>query len=176
MKIKKTFLLLLIPLLFASCIKNPDETEPYYTESEYVPILMKYDDILTSVVQMPARAISQPGKIYCFNEYIYIIEKYNGFHVINNSNHSFPVIVAFMSVPGCVDIAIKNDHAFVDNATDLVSIDISDKNNMTIAGRVPGIFPELLPPNNTYIPYWFNKENRPINTVIVGWRIKDEPL
>ena len=166
---------MLVSVYLASCSKYNDE-ETYYPESEYVPVLMKYDDLLTSVVQLPAKEIKKPGKIYVFNDYLFIVEKYKGFHVINNSNPASPVISAFMSVPGCIDIAVKDDILYADNATDLVSINISDKNNMFQTGRVPNIFPELLPPNNTSIPYWFNKENRPVNTVIVGWMSKNESL
>jgi len=176
MAMNHKYLISLVVLIFfcASCSKYDEEIS--YSEEKYVPILMKYDEMTESVKQMPVRSITNPGKIAVFQDYILIVEKFKGFHVINNSNPASPLNVAFFSIPGCVDVAVKNNILYADNAIDLVAINISDKNNMYPVYRIPDVFPELLPPDSDYISHWFTSENRPENTVIVGWRLKDEAI
>ena len=66
-------------------------------------------------------------------------------------------------------MTIKNTSLFADNATDLVAIDLSNPENLTVTNRIINAFPEATPPDLDYIPYMFTIANRPRNTVIVGW-------
>jgi hypothetical protein len=73
-------------------------------------------------------------------------------------------------------MAVKGSSMYVDNAVDLVTIDISDPASLKVTGRVPNVFPELLPPDKPYIPAIFRKGHRPANTIIVEWRKTDAPV
>ena len=160
------YLLLLVPFLLTSSIND------LYNPSDYYPILMERSELEKSVFVREAQDIVNPGKIYYKDNVIYLNEKYKGIHVINNTNPSAPEKIAFINIPGCIDIAIKNNSLLADNAIDLVSIDLSNGvNNLTVTKRVKFVFPESTPPNMDYIPSAFNHSNRPEGTIIVGWEL-----
>jgi hypothetical protein len=144
--------------------------DDFNNPSEYFPVLMERDDLEVSVKFCDAREIANPGKIYYKDQVIYLNEKYQGVHVIDNSDPFNPQNSGFINIPGCIDIAIKNNSLLADNATDLVAIDISNVENLSLTDRIQNVFPESTPPDLDYIPYMFSVANRPQNTIIVGWK------
>lgn len=151
-------------ILLASYYPVPEE--PMH---EYKPILLDRDVLETSVEYKSSKDIVDAGKIYLFQDYIFINEKYKGVHVINNSNAQSPQMVGFILIPGCIDIAVKDSILYADNAVDLIAVDISDIENPKEVKRLKEIFPELMPPGRDWIPYQYLPENRPAETVIVEW-------
>ncbi len=144
--------------------------EPPYYYSDYKPILMHRDVLGKSIAFSSSRDLKEPGKIYVKGNILYINEKYTGFHVIDNTDPQNPINTGFITVPGSIDIAIKKDILYVDNSVDLVAIDISNGvQNLSVSKRVKSVFPELLPPDGRTLDTEYKQENRPANTVIVGW-------
>jgi hypothetical protein len=136
-----------------------------------VPVYMERSEFKNAVKVTSAEEISQPGKIYLKDNYIFINENLKGIHVIDNSNPENPVFVSFVEIPGNVDMAIKDSILFADSFTDLVALDISDIQNIHEVGRVDSIFPYTLP------PLW--DENQfpvgqidPSKGIVVGWVTK----
>ncbi len=159
------YLLLIIPFLFTS------SSYEFYNPSDYYPILMERSELDKSVFVRENQEITEPGKIYYKDQMIYLNEKYKGIHVIDNSNPASPEKIAFINIPGCIDIAIKNNNLLADNAIDLVSIDLSGGvPALKVSKRVRNVFPESTPPDLDYIPAVFNHSNRPENTIIVAWK------
>ncbi|MDX5347137.1 MAG: hypothetical protein LPK19_07800 [Hymenobacteraceae bacterium] len=156
---------LLVPLLTA-CPGSGVEPEPV---SAYQPLLMSRQQLETSIALKAPQPIYAPGKIYLFGNHIFINEKYKGVHVINNQDPKNPEQVAFIQVPGNIDFAVKNQVLYVDNAVDLVAIDLSDLNNIEVTQRIKNVFPELSAPDgfNTY-----DRANVPDDAVVVGWTKK----
>ena len=64
-----------------------------------------------------------------------------GIHVINNANPSQPVNVAFIDIPGNMDMAVKGNILYADLYTDLVAIDITDPLNVKVKKVIEGVFP-----------------------------------
>jgi hypothetical protein len=159
---KRAIFLLLIVLFFCSC---PPYEYDYY--SEYQPILMSRTSLENSVFFTGSKSLEEPGKIYFKDNFIYISEKYQGVHIIDNSNPSKPVNIKFISIPGCIDMAIKANILYVDNSVDLVSIDLDSQH---VTSRNREVFPELLPPDRKTLDPRFSSDNRPANSVIVGWK------
>ncbi len=149
------------------------DSDDYYNSYEYLPILMERKQLEKSVMYREPQEIVDPGKIYYKDKIIYLNEKYKGIHVIDNSNPSAPQNIGFINVPGCIDMAIKNNSLMVDNAVDLVTVNISEFPQITVVSRIQNTFPECTPPGETYIPYMFSASNRPDNTIIVGWEKQD---
>jgi len=144
--------------------------EPYEPFSAYKPILMDREELEKSISFSSSREMIQAGKIYLKGNFIYINEKYKGIHVIDNSNPSSPQKVGFIVIPGCIDMAMKDDILFADNSIDLISINLTDDlSQLTVTKRLIGIFPELTAPDNRTLQSQYQTENRPENTVIVGW-------
>ena len=90
----------------------------------------------------------------------------------NKTDLYFPIIEKFITIPGCVDIAIKGNILYSDNAIDLVAIDISSGAvNLEVVKRIKDVFPEHKPPDGKSLQQEFLKGNRPENTLIIGWEL-----
>ena len=169
MKFYHLLLFLFVPMLFMQ------DDVPFYNDSEYFPVLMQRSDLEKSILYRDAQEIKTVGKLYYKDGFIFLNEKYKGIHVIDNANPSDPKNIGFINIPGCIDIAIKNNSLYADNAVDLVAIDLAgslDKLNVT--KRIKNVFPEPTPPDLDFIPWQFSITERPEKTIIVGWeKIED---
>ena len=65
-----------------------------------------------------------------------------GIHVIDNSNPSSPKNIAFIDIPGNIDLAVKGNMLYADLYTDLVTLDISNPLNVVKKNIIDGVFPE----------------------------------
>jgi hypothetical protein len=152
-----------------------DQTENY-SESGYIPVLMSRTEMEKSIRYAEPRALTQIGKIYTKDDYIFISQKYKGIHVIDNHDPANPVNAGFIVVPGCLDMAVKANTMYVDNAVDLIAVDLLSIPDLKVTGRIQNVFPELLPPDLTYLPEVYKSANRPENTIIVEWRKTDKSV
>jgi hypothetical protein len=167
----KYIYVLAIGIILTSCFfSRVDPVVPVYTK--YEPIYMSRTELATSVRLEEARNISETGKIYIWEGYLFINEPRKGVHVYDNTNTANPIALGFISILGNIDITIKNGLLLADNATDLVSIDISNTNSIHVVKRLKNVFPELTPPDNFFIPDEFLPPNRPDTLIIVDWKIK----
>lgn len=157
-----------IPLIFSSCIVEPYETA---YQSEYQPVLMERSALATSIKWVEPKIIGTSGKIYIKDDFLFINEKFEGIHVYDNSDPTNPVAKGFITIPGNVDISIRNDIFYADNARDLVTFRVLN-NSIEILDRNENVFPEIRPPDVLGIPSEYIEENRPENTVIVKWILK----
>jgi hypothetical protein len=143
-----------------------EEPPPPYTA--YSPVMMERTALEQAVAQEAPRDIQEPAKIYAYGTYLFISEKFQGVHVIDNANPARPVNQGFIRIPGCVDVAVKGTTLFADNATDLIGIDVSDPANVREISRVRDAFPVLLPPDLGIVPEVY--ENRSEDMIIIEWR------
>ena len=121
-----------------SCLKDEcDETRVFL---EYEAIYAHPDEFRIDINTYPAREMKETGKMYFYNNYILINERYEGVHVINNNDPQNPINEAFLHIPGNLDIAIKDNHLYADNYVDLLTIDISDFSNPQIVCRDEEVF------------------------------------
>lgn len=140
-----------------------------YQES-YVPIFMTRANLEASIqLTNTSKLISNPGKIYLYQHWILLVEKYKGLHLIDNSDPAHPQRKAFLRVPGCMDVAVGNGTLYLDNSVDLVAVHL-DLTQMKAneVGRKVKVLPEILSPAG-YIPGKYLRGNRPANTEIIGW-------
>jgi hypothetical protein len=167
---KPILAILLISLALGSCAPTDMDEPAVDGSSTYSPILMKRSDLEQSVKMAEARTLKDPGKIYTYGNYIFISERYEGVHIIDNTDPSNPINIAFVVIPGCVDMAVKNNVMYVDNAVDLVSLSLADLNDIKVIDRDANVFPELVPPDMNIVPEAYTTTNRPANTIIIGWK------
>ncbi|MEM6397020.1 MAG: hypothetical protein AAF741_11795 [Bacteroidota bacterium] len=123
--------------ILTSCIDElneiPEETiglAPIYASVE------NWDEISIS----DPEEIQQLGKIYYKAPYIYATDKGKGIHIIDNTNPEDPVRTAFLRIIGNSDLAIRGDILYANNLRDLVAIDISDLNNVSVVDRLSDVF------------------------------------
>lgn len=138
----------------------------------YEPIYMSYTELRTPVESAEPAELDVTGKIYVKDSYIYINELHKGIHVLDNTNPSSPQRIAFIPVPGSVDMAIKGTTLYADSYVDLVAIDIADPTNAVEVARIEDAFPYLTPwPWTTEDFVWGSHVESPDASlgVVVGW-------
>jgi hypothetical protein len=131
----------------------------------YRPIYATSTELI-NVRTTEAQALSDPGKIYLLDPYIFVNERGKGVHIIDNSDPKNPDNLAFISIPGNNDIAAKGSWLYADNVTDLLVFDISNPKVPKLTKRIPDAIPVTnYPPfQNIYFECVNNK-----NGVVVGW-------
>ncbi len=166
----KIFRLILSSALLISLLNSCQDkfTESYQAN---VPVYMSLLEWRAQDISAESpQAILDAGKIYIYQEYLFVVDKGLGVHIVNNANPSSPQNVAFLSILGCGDVAVRNDVLYVDSYSDLLSFDISDPASPILSCRIPDAFDS----NFGTFMHGFN-EDLPIvgldhaNGVIVGW-------
>ena len=97
---------------------------------------------LRNISVKEASPLRNPGKIYVYNHYLLINELYEGVHIFDNSDKNNPVNLSFISIPGNVDIAVKDNVLYADNYIDLLSFDISNPANPVYLDAIKDVFKE----------------------------------
>jgi len=120
-------------------------TDDYEQVPVLSPIYLSYAELRTPVLADPPEDIGTTGKIYVKDSYIYINELYEGIHVIDNTNPSSPQRIAFIPIPGNVDMAIKGTTLYADSYVDLVAVDIADPVSAVEVARIEDAFPYMTP-------------------------------
>jgi hypothetical protein len=141
-----------------------------YDYPDYQAIYMKRADLERSISYVPPSTsstdspIKNPGKIYYKHPNLFVNEKYKGVHLFDNTDPSKPLYKGFIAAPGCLDMAVKNNIIYLDNAVDMVSVDLNNLNdkNMMVTKRLPDIFPQLAPPDGS-------SQLHPEGLIIVEW-------
>jgi len=150
-------LLAILPLyFFPSC---DDKVELTRTYSVYEPVYLSPEALRASFSVDEPQIINEPGKIYMYGDYLFINEPGKGIHVIDNHDKKNPVNVQFVNLPGNYDIAASNGFLYADSFMDLVVLDISDINNISVKNRAEDIF------ENSLSTSVYNREKG----VIVDW-------
>ena len=132
----KSMLVILVVFVISSC-----KDVIYENDLRNVPVYLSFAELRSSVEKESPQDLHNPGKIYFNDGYILINEEMKGIHVIDNRNPKNPQNVAFIEIPGNMDMAVKNNVLYADSYVDLVAIDISDVQNPEEVKRVKNVFP-----------------------------------
>jgi len=143
MKTKFILTLLSITLAMGSCKREAKER----TREGYLPI---YSDEISKDIILSAspRAMVRPGKIYIYNDLLFVVEFSEGVHVVDNSNKEAPVKIGFYQIPGCTDMAVKNSVMYVNYGYGIAAINIANPTsaeflNYTQFSNADNMHPEL---------------------------------
>jgi hypothetical protein len=165
--------LLLGLLTLLACTRQDPEpdttTSSYLVYASYRPLLLARTTLESSVAAVAPQALHNTGKIYLRGAYVFVNEKYEGIHVIDNRDPANPRPVSFLRIPGNVDLAVRGNLLYADNGPDLVTIDISDPAHAKPAGRVRDAFRELPMPVLGPLEEAYQPGKRPADAVVVGW-------
>lgn len=153
-----------LTVFLPGCAKDTVETS--YTYSIYEPVYRTTAEVRANIRSNAPRKVEHPGKLYKLGSYIFLNEIDRGIHVINNTNPAQPQVVAFVDVPGNVDLAVKGNMLYADLYTDLVAIDISDPRQVVLKKVVENVFPHRR--YNNFYP--------DSNKVIVDWTRRDTTI
>ena len=123
--------------LFSGCLK--DEIKRSYTF--YRPVYKTSEEVRQNIKSSTPISVTNPGKLFYRNGYVFLNEINKGVHIIDISKPSQPKVVAFVNIPGAVDLAVRSNILYADMYTDLVALDISDPLNTKVTSIVDGVFP-----------------------------------
>jgi len=169
--------LLFLPLLlvFFSFHSCEDDKEANLSNVA-VPVTQSIADFRASVKIQEPRTIKESGKIYAWKDYIFINDKNEGVHVVDNTDPFNPQNIKFIKIPRNMDIAIKDEKLYADNGMDLVVFDISNINKIFEIGRVEDVFPNYYATAPEGVSYVDFASFDPSQEVIVGYLIEERKI
>lgn len=165
---RKLLLFSFLIFLIQSCWYTGVEHERYV--SNYKPITQPRAEFEQTIRIMDIRPVLNSGKIYVKDDLIYLNEKGEGFHIIDNSDPEDPKPVAFLSIPLATDLAIRNNTVYVHHAVDLVAFSYSaDYNSIKIHHRERNVFPEIISPDG-FDPSYYGV---PEEFIVLGYQLEN---
>ncbi len=136
-----TLFYLLCAILLLSCEKNEVPVETYEVA---IPVTMRVADFRASVTFEEPKEIEQSGKIYVYENYIFINDNLKGIMVVDNTDFR-PEKIKYINIPLNTDIAIKDDVLYANSGMDLVTFDISNIYEIKILERLENVFTNNYP-------------------------------
>jgi len=170
MKLKSLIFIALSVVIF-SC--NNDKVD-YEIITVATPDVMTKTEFRSSVEVLAPQNILEAGKIYAYNNYIFVNDKFQGVHVIDNTIPEAPQAIAYIKIPGNVDISIKNNYLYADSSIDLVVFDISNINGIEQVARLEDVFSvyDYQIPEGIQEINWNSFDGS--DQVIIGWTVTQE--
>jgi hypothetical protein len=130
-------IIILLVTLFAGCTKDT-VTETY---TFFRPVYKTKDEVKASAKSGPAVTVSNPGKLFIRDNFAFLSELDKGVHIIDFSNPAAPRNIAFITIPGCIDLAVRGNYLYADSYTDIVAIDITNPQSVVVKQFIEGVFP-----------------------------------
>lgn len=149
-----------VGLLMQGCIKDHC-TQTY---SYFVPVYKTTAEVRANIKSNTPRLMERTGKLYIRGSYIFLNEVDKGIHIIDNRIPTAPKNVAFIDIPGNMDMAVKGNTLYADAYTDLVALDITDPLNAKMTKIVENAFPfrqyygTFYPDNSKVIVDWLKRD------------------
>ena len=138
---KLTIFFAAISLILGTTGCLEDKCDAVRTYTYYTPILKSKEDIRIPIVIDEPQELINPGKIYYFQNYLFINEREEGIHIFDNSDPSNPVNLSFIQIPGNIDMAVQGTYLYADNHMDLITMDISNPAQPMYVSRTEDVFP-----------------------------------
>ncbi len=149
----RSVVFLSITLLFSGCLKDTISNTYTYTYSWFEPLYKAKAEVIADIKSNPSREIENPGKIFIIGKYMFLTEISKGIHVLDNSNPASPKNIAFITIAGNVDMAVKGNILYTDFYDDMVALDISNPLNVINTKVVENAFPD------NYSPYGYGADS-----------------
>lgn len=154
-------------LLFGACTKKRSSIG---IVDGYVPI---YASVAASesITQMAPQTIVEGGKIAKLGRYIFQVENNKGIHITDVNNPATPIKKGFISIPMCQELTLKGNYLYSNNLSDLVVLNLTDVNAITVSSRIKNAFPEISLPTPIQTNVYFECADLSKGAVI-GWELK----
>lgn len=166
---RKILYLLLFPLLLTACDVGTTEyitykvNEPIFSETYYFR--------LEIAIEKEARPIVRPGRIASLNGFLYVAERAEGIHIIDNRNPASPSIVGFVAIPGFNDFVIADGRLYADSYIDLVCFAFRAPGDIYEYDRQLDVLDAFLPETHNSYPIDYKLCNAQGDKLIVGWEV-----
>lgn len=128
-------------LLFAISFQQCGDTCVVENTFVYMkPVYSTSAEIKAAVGFVAPQEIHQAGKIYFYENFLFVNEIGEGIHLIDNRDPAMPKPLGFLTIPGNLDLVIQNDFLYADSYIDLVVFDISKVDQIKEVNRIEGLF------------------------------------
>lgn len=159
--------LFFVGCLFISC-SSDDQDYEYYNVA--TPITVSVAELRSSVEILPTQSITQSGKVYAYQQYIFVNDINKGVHIIDNRNPLQPTNINFLKIPLNNDVSIKGDYLYADSGMDLVVFNIADINNIQFVERLEDVIENYIEyPEEAQLYNWEDYNYQ--EDIIIGWDI-----
>lgn len=155
---------LLCLLSMSSCLKDHCTR----TYKIFLPVYKTLTEVRKDMKSNSPQPLKAPGKLYIYGKYIFLNEQQKGIHIIDNSDPASPKNIAFVNIPGNVDLAVKGSTLYADSWSDLVTLDISNPQDVVAKSFLNNVFPD----RSIYYSSAGNVNTDSVK-VVVSWLEKD---
>lgn len=167
----------LLLFVFQSCLKDNVSRKT----TIYKPVYKTKDEVRANIKSSTPVELTAPGKIFYKDGYIFLNELYKGVHIIDVRNTASPKNIAFVNIPGAVDMAVRGNILYADMYTDLVAVDISNPQQVKLQQVLQGVFPQRYYPNFENDTSKILVDWQPVDTVLeegeyFAWGIRREDM
>jgi len=170
--VTKVFAITIILFVCQGCwipLETDDSFVDPIIDSAYEPVIISRAELQNSIAMTDAIAIGTSGKIYVRDNFLIVNELRKGFHIYDNSDPNDPKPLKFLKVPGATDLAIRENMFYINQATDLVAVQIDvAAATVAVTKRIPNTFPKLLSPD------FFHEGSFTEDQVVVDWILKNK--
>ncbi len=166
------YLIFLFLFLLCSCDPDPPSLREDGEVNGLAPIYIS-EDSLANIEALSPQSVSQPGPMSNWNDFLFIRDGREGYHLINTADPENVTNEAFWQIPGTSQLQIVGDRAYLDNFHFLLIVDLSAAPELKIISRNPVVElkPYLLFPR--YHQGYYECHN-PDSGVVLEWRHKTE--
>lgn len=120
---------------------DKDNWEQYV---EYVPLYQDADIFLQRIKSVKEEVpLLNPGKLMVSGNWKFVTDVNRGVHIYDDADPANPQKVAFLYVPGVLDIALKNNMLYANVYSSLVTIDIENPQAAKAIHMLPAAFPPV---------------------------------
>ncbi len=152
--------------IIAACVQKPvNEVDGYVPIYNSLSALKKIE----ALAPIPTKVA---GKIFQYGSSRTLqVDAGSGVHIINCSDPKNPFKEKFISIPGATEVVVKNNILISNNGNDLVSINITDLNNVQLLSRLENVYttPIASTPPESNVYFECPDESK---GVIIGWEKK----
>jgi hypothetical protein len=128
MKLNKFTINCLLLLLLAGC----GDADVNQNIAAYKPVYGTIDNIQSFIKTTAPQPLRSVGKIYTYNNLLLINEVGKGIHVYDNQDPTSPINSKFISIPGNIDVALKDGYLYADLNAGVVTLDISNLDSVKV--------------------------------------------
>jgi|GEM_PF-17361 len=115
----------------------------WYSYVSYKPIYQDREIYHKNLGKTLDEPLKNPGKIYTIDSYQFVSDINRGIHIYNVKNPKSPEHLAFIYIPGTLDIAIKNNTLYTNSYNNLVTFDITQPKTPQLLNVLEKAFPEV---------------------------------
>jgi hypothetical protein len=129
---------------FNACVKSEIRKKMILA----VPQFMERNEFYNSLKMQAAQEVAAPGKFILYNNYMLLQDIYRGIHIVDVSNIASPKKIGFIPAGNAHDFAMKDNYLYLDCNSDLVTLNLSDINNIKVAQIQANVFNNFGNPNS----------------------------